>query len=150
MLRLSRKTMLALEAVLDVAYNARPDPVQSKDITARQGIPQRYLEQVMQQLVHQGVLKGVRGPKGGYTLARERRRITVGDVVRIVDQLDAEADSEPVSQAELGEKVVGPLWADARDSILEKLDQITMEDLCRRAREMGIAHGVRLKPDFNI
>ncbi len=48
MLRLSRKTMLALEAVLDVAYNARPDPVQSKDITARQGIPQRYLEQVMQ------------------------------------------------------------------------------------------------------
>ena len=56
MLRLSRKTMLALEAVLDVAYNARPDPVQAKDITARQGIPQRYLEQVMQQLVHRGVL----------------------------------------------------------------------------------------------
>ena len=85
MLRLSRKTMLALEAVLDVAYNARPDPVQSKDITRRQGIPQRYLEQVMQQLVHKGILKGVRGPRGGYTLARERRKITVsvaqGEVV---------------------------------------------------------------------
>jgi Rrf2 family iron-sulfur cluster assembly transcriptional regulator len=150
MLRLSRKTMLALEAVLDVAYNARPDPVQSKDITARQGIPQRYLEQVMQQLVHKGILKGVRGPKGGYTLARERRRITVGDVVRIVDQLDAEADSEPVSQAELGEKVVAPLWGQTRDAILERLDRVTMEDLCRRARKLGIAHGVKMAPDFNI
>jgi Rrf2 family protein len=150
MLRLSRKTMLALEAVLDVAYNARPQPVQSKDITARQGIPQRYLEQVMQQLVHHGILKGVRGPKGGYTLARERRRITVGDVVRIVDQLDAEADSEPVSKAELGDRVVGPLWADTRDAILTRLDKVSMEDLCSRARKLGIAHGGALKPDFNI
>ena len=150
MLRLSRKTMLALEAVLDVAYNARPDPVQSKDITARQGIPQRYLEQVMQQLVHHSILKGVRGPRGGYTLARERRRITVGDVVRIVDQLDADADSEPVSRAELGDKVVAPLWTETRDAILIRLDEITMEDLCRRARKLGIAKGTKVAPDFNI
>jgi Rrf2 family protein len=150
MLRLSRKTMLALEAVLDVAYNARPDPVQSKDITTRQGIPQRYLEQVMQQLVHHGVLKGVRGPKGGYTLARERRRITVGDVVRIVDQLDADADNEPISKADLGDQVVAPLWAETQEAILTRLDDITMEDLCRRARKLGIAHGAKMKPDFNI
>ncbi len=150
MLRLPRKTMLALEAVLDVAYNARPDPVQAKDITARQGVPQRYLEQVMQQLVHHGILKGVRGPRGGYTLARERRRITVGDVVRIVDQLDAETDDEPVSRAELGEKVVAPLWNDTRDALLEQLDRVTMEDMCRRARDLGIAHGAKLKPDFSI
>ncbi|HUF85988.1 MAG TPA: Rrf2 family transcriptional regulator [Thermohalobaculum sp.] len=150
MLRLTRKTILALEAVLDVAYNARPDPVQSKDITARQGIPQRYLEQVMQQLVHHGILKGVRGPKGGYTLARERRRITVGDVVRVVDQLDEEADREPVSRAELGEKVVAPLWAETRGAILDRLDEVTMEDLCRRARELGVAHGTKAPPDFHI
>lgn len=150
MLRLTRKTMLALEAVLDVAYNARPDPVQSKDITARQGIPQRYLEQVMQQLVHHGILKGVRGPKGGYTLARERRRITVGDVVRVVDQLDEEGDREPISQAELGEKVVGPLWTETRDAVLGRLDEVTMEDLCRRARKLGVAHGTKAPPDFTI
>ena len=150
MLRLSRKTMLALEAVLDVAYNARPDPVQSKDITRRQGIPQRYLEQVMQQLVHKGILKGVRGPRGGYTLARERRKITVGDVVRVVDQLDAEGDSDPVSQAELGEKVIAPLWEETRDIVLQRLDRITMQELCDRARDMEIAHGVKDTPDFNI
>ena len=150
MLRLSRKTILALEAVLDVAYNARPDPVQSKDITRRQGIPQRYLEQVMQQLVHKGILKGVRGPRGGYTLARERRKITVGDVVRVVDQLDAESESDPVSQADLGEKVIAPLWAETRDVVLERLDKITMQDLCDRARNLDIAHGVKDTPDFTI
>ena len=150
MLRPSRKTMLALEAVLDVAYNARPDPVQSKDITRRQGIPQRYLEQVMQQLVHHGILKGVRGPKGGYTLARERRRITVGDVVRVVDQLDEEGEAEPVSKADLGEKVVGPLWAETRDHVLAMLDDITMEELCRRARKLDVPHGGKPPPDFTI
>jgi Rrf2 family transcriptional regulator, iron-sulfur cluster assembly transcription factor len=150
MLRLSRKTILALEAVLDVAYNARPDPVQSKDITRRQGIPQRYLEQVMQQLVHKGILKGVRGPRGGYTLARERRKITVGDVVRVVDQLDAESESDPVSQADLGEKVIAPLWAETRDVVLERLDKITMQDLCDRARTLDIAHGGKDTPDFTI
>lgn len=150
MLRLSRKTLLALEAVLDVAYNARPDPVQSKDITARQGIPQRYLEQVMQSLVHENILKGVRGPKGGYTLARERRRITVADVVRVVDRLDAEADTDPISEAPLGEKVIAPLWAETRDAMLERLAAISMEDLCRRAAELGVPHGSKPTPDFTI
>ena len=150
MLRLSRKTMLALEAVLDVAYNARPDPVQSKDITRRQGIPQRYLEQVMQSLVHSNILKGVRGPKGGYTLARERRKITVGDVVRVVDQIDSDTDTDPVSQAPLGEQVIAPLWAETREAMLSRLDAITMEDLCRQARSLGIPHGAKATPDFNI
>lgn len=150
MLRLSRKTMLALEAVLDIAYNARPDPVQAKDITARQGIPQRYLEQVMQSLVHNGILKGVRGPRGGYTLARERRKITVGDVVRVVDQLDAEAENDPVSRAALGEKVIGPLWSETRTVVLDKLDQVTMEDLCRQARDGGIKPAAKDTPDFTI
>ena len=65
---LSKKLVLALGAVIDIAYNAGSQAVQSKEITSRQGIPQRYLEQVMQDLVRAGVLKGVRGPRGGYRL----------------------------------------------------------------------------------
>ena len=95
MLKLSRKTLLALEAVIDIAFNARPEPVQAKEITARQGVPQRYLEQVMQQLVRAGVLKGVRGPRGGYRLAKERRRISVGDVVRVAESIDDEEGANP-------------------------------------------------------
>ena len=64
-MRLTRKTALAIEAVVDIAFHARPDPVQARDITERQGVPHRYLEQVLQRLVREGVLRGVRGPRGG-------------------------------------------------------------------------------------
>lgn len=149
MLRLSKKTWLALEAVVDVAINARPDPVQSKEITKRQGIPQRYLEQVMQQLVHAGILKGVRGPRGGYTLARERRRILVGDVVRVVGAMEASDEPTPATPSELGERVIAPLWQDVQVELMEKLDGITIEDLCRKAEEAGVGNS---KPvaDFTI
>ena len=147
MLKFSRKTLLALEAVLDVAYNARPDPVQSKDITRRLGIPQRYLEQVMQQLVREGVLKGVRGPRGGYTLARERRRISVAEIIRIVDRAD---DEEEPPASELGEKVTRPLWRDAQEAVLKEMEGVTMQDLCSRAEEHGVRRGTSLVDDFTI
>jgi Rrf2 family protein len=150
MLKLSRKTLLALEAVLDVAYNARPDPVQSKDITARLNIPQRYLEQVMQELVHKGVLKGVRGPRGGYTLARERRKITVGEIVRIVDSLEqAEAGAEPPA-SELGARIARPLWREAEAAFLDRLDRVTMEELCSEGARLGVPRAGEPAPDFSI
>ena len=104
MLKLSRKTLLALEAVIDIAFNARPEPVQAKEITARQGVPQRYLEQVMQQLVRAGILKGVRGPRGGYRLARERRRISVGDVVRVAESIEDEEEKH-TPRSDLGQRI---------------------------------------------
>ncbi len=149
MVRLSKKTLLALEAVLDVAVNARPDPVQSKDITRRQGIPQRYLEQVMQQLVHANILKGVRGPKGGYRLARERRRISMGDIVRIVGAMEL-ADEPRDAPSILGEKVIGPIWDGVQSEMMEKLDAVTIEDLCRRAAETGADGETKIDADFTI
>jgi len=133
MLKLSKKTVLALEAVVDIAYHARPNPVQAKEITERQGIPQRYLEQVMQHLVHEGILKGVRGPRGGYRLARERRRITVGEVVRLVSQMEANHDDADTEGSDLGRNIVRPLINDAVDKMLAELDLVTIEDLCRQA-----------------
>ena len=92
MLRLSKKMIFAIEAVVDIAYHSSGQPVQSQEITKRQNIPRRYLEQALQQLVRAHVLKGVRGPRGGYSLARERRRISVGDIVRVVRDLENGTD----------------------------------------------------------
>src|ERR1700691_5629350 len=116
MLRLSRKTLLALAAVIDIAYNARPEPVQSKEITERQGVPQRYLEQVMQQLVRAGILKGVRGPRGGYRLARERRRISVGDVGGGGESLEDDEEKQ-VPRSDLGHRIVAPFVATLQDEL---------------------------------
>jgi len=150
MLKLSRKTLLALEAVIDIAFNARPEPVQAKEITARQGVPQRYLEQVMQQLVRAGVLKGVRGPRGGYRLAKERRRISVGDVVRVAESLEDEENEAIDPRSELGIRIVSPLIQTLQDEVMARLDAISIEDLCQRARSAGVDCGGGAAADFTI
>ena len=150
MLRLSRKTLLALEAVIDIAFNARPEPVQAKEITARQGVPQRYLEQVMQQLVRAGILKGVRGPRGGYRLARERRRISVGDVVRVAESIDDGEEGQARPRSDLGLRIVAPLIQTLQDDVMARLDSISIEDLCQRARDNGVGSDGRESADFTI
>lgn len=148
MFRMSRKLLYAIEAVLDIAYNAGSLPVQSKDITERQGIPRRYLEQVLQQLVRAGVLTGVRGPRGGYLLARERRRITVGDITRVVALADSEDATEP--ESDLGRKVVWPTWQGFEEEMMTRLDAVTIEDLCLRANAEGIVSEAAERLDFII
>ena len=150
MLRLSRKTLLALEAVIDIAFNARPEPVQAKEITARQGVPQRYLEQVMQQLVRAGILKGVRGPRGGYRLARERRRISVGDVVRVAESIEDAEEEKIRPRSDLGLRIVAPLIQTLQDDVMVRLDSVTIEDLCQRARTQGVEAGQGAGADFTI
>lgn len=151
MLKLSRKTLLALEAVIDIAFNGRPEPVQAKAITARQGVPQRYLEQVMQQLVRAGVLRGVRGPRGGYRLAKERRRITVGEIVRVAESLEDRDESESAApRSELGVRIVEPLIQSLQQEVMARLDAISIEDLCAKAREAGVDCGGGAPADFNI
>jgi len=151
MLRLTKKLLFAIEAVLDIAYNGGALPVQSAGITGRQGIPRRYLEQVLQQLVRVGILEGVRGPKGGYRLARERRRITVGEIVRVVRTLDGADDPlEDETGAELGRRVVRPLWSELQEELMKQLDLVTIEELCMRAHKAGIAGEYASRLDFSI
>ena len=151
MLRPSKKMLFAIEAVLDIAYHAGGEPVQSREITRRQGIPRRYLEQTLQQLVRSGVLTGVRGPRGGYRLARERRRISVGEIVRVVRALEASEEApEELPSSELGKDVIRPMWGDLQDEIMNRLDAISIDDLCMRAYQKGIVSEVMQKMDFTI
>ena len=151
MFRVSKKMLFAIEAVLDIAYHAGSEPVQSREITRRQNIPRRYLEQALQHLVREGILIGVRGPRGGYKLARERRRISVGDIVRVVRSMDGPDDLlEELSESELGRTVVQPFWQDIQQSVLESLDSITIDSLCMKANEAGIDSEGRKNLDFTI
>jgi Rrf2 family iron-sulfur cluster assembly transcriptional regulator len=129
---LSRKALLALEAVIDVAQHARPDPVQARDITERQKVPQRYLEQIMQALVRADILRGVRGPRGGYRLARERRRITAGEIVTVINALEQQ-EEKPSVRSHLGQITLTPLCDRLVDMVQAELATITIEDLCRDA-----------------
>src|SRR5215471_3338006 len=87
---LSRKGLLAIAAVIDVALHAGSQPVAAKALANRHRLPPRHLEPVLQALVRQGVLKGIRGPRGGYQLGREPRRITADDVLRAIGTAEDE------------------------------------------------------------
>ena len=151
MIRLPRKVLFAVETVLDIAYHAGDEPVQSVVITRRQGIPRRYLEQVLQQLVRAGVLIGTRGPRGGYRLARERRRISLGEIVRVVQGLDGEDQAVELPEgSDLAQRIVRPLWSSLQEEYMARLDQITLDDLCRQAQKAGIRRGGEPAIDFSI
>ena len=151
MLRLSKKILFAIEAVVDIAYHAGSQPVQSRDITRRQGIPRRYLEQALQQLVRANVLTGIRGPRGGYNLARERRRISAGDIVRVMRQL--ESANDPLEQdngSELTRTVIRPMWQEVQSEMMVRLDEISVDDLCKDANKAGVDSEGRQSLDFTI
>jgi Rrf2 family protein len=150
-LRLSKKLLFAIEAVVDIAYYGGPQPVRSTEISERQGIPRRYLEQVLQHLVHNGLLAGQRGPRGGYRLARERRRITVGEIVRVVRELEAAGDSVLENDgSDIGLKVVRPIWTEMQREMMARFDTLTIEELCNRAHNEKVPRATPKVPDFSI
>ncbi|HIM45473.1 MAG TPA: Rrf2 family transcriptional regulator [Alphaproteobacteria bacterium] len=151
MLDPSKKLVYAVESVVDIAYNGGSEPVRSREIAKRQGVPHRYLEQVMQRLVHAGVLRGVRGPRGGYLLARERRRITLGQIARVVRELEKMDQKEAADAAsDLADQVLQPIWNEMQEDMMTRLDKVTIEDLCRRATGLGIARVSDIKLDYTI
>src|SRR5215470_11394800 len=117
---LSRKALLTIAAVLDVAVHGRNQLVSAKDLASRHNLPARHLEPVLQALVRQGILKGVRGPRGGYELARERRRISVDDIVRAASSIDDDG-AQPMPGSNLVKTVVAPAIAQAEKAFASAL-----------------------------
>lgn len=146
MARLSEKSLLAVAAVVDVAVHSRGQPVAAKALAERHGLPPRHLEPVLQALVHAGILKGVRGPRGGYELARERRRISVAEIARVAEAADAE-NQEKVPT--LVGRIVRPAVASAEQAFEVALSAVTVEELCRNAEKLGVAEP-QVHSDFNI
>ncbi len=128
----SRKDVLAIAAVIDIAVHARNRPVAAKALAARHKLPPRYLEPVLQALVREGILKGVRGPHGGYALARDHKRITAEDIVRAAS---GDEDATPLPVSSLVTDVVQPALQDAERSFSAALRRISVEDLARAAEK---------------
>ena len=150
MILLSRRSLLAIAAVVDIALHARPKPVSAKALAGRHDLPPRHLETVLQQLVRSGILKGVRGPSGGYELARDRRRVTAGDIVRSAMLATGEDGLPPMPHSRLVDHVIEPEVKLASNAFLTHLDSINVEDLCQRAEEHKAFGGTMQSVDFTI
>jgi len=131
---LSRRGRLAIAAVVDIAIHAVNAPVSAKALAARHNLPPRHLEPLLQALVRAGILKGLRGPRGGYDVARERDQITCAEIVRTAV---GTAANEFDSLSPLVETVIVPAMAEAERDYFSRLARISVADLCERATESG-------------
>jgi len=132
---LSRKGVLAIAAVIDVALQMQGRPISAKTLASRHGLPPRHLESVLQALVRDGILKGIRGPRGGYELARERRLVSANDILRAAGSVE-DTDERP-ADSELVNRVVLPALANAEHEFGVALGRINLDDMARSAETLG-------------
>ena len=143
-MRLSTKSRYGLRALFDMAYHAGTLPAQIKDISRRQNISPRYLEQIFQDLKKAGLLKSRRGPQGGYYLARKPHEITVMDIINATEGEMALVDCVKIGKR--GRKgcefdnqcVTQQIWAEASRRLNDYLGAVTLKDLCDKGSQMGL------------
>ncbi len=144
-MRIATTSRYAVRAVFDVAYHGGGVPTQIKDISRRQKISQRYLEQIFNKLLRAGLLKSRRGPRGGYLLADEPSKITVGDII-----LAAQGPIVPVACLEHSpldadacemalQCVTRHVWGETQTLLIDYFNSVTVADLCALARKQRVA-----------
>jgi Rrf2 family protein len=129
----SRKGILAIAAVLDVAVHAGGRPVSAKALAARHHLPPRHLEPVLQALVHEGILKGIRGPRGGYELARPQNTISAEDILRAASSAEEVGETPAAGSSRLVNTVVWPALREAERVFSSALARISVEDMTQQA-----------------
>ena len=136
-MKFSTKGQYGLRVAIALARAYGQGPVALAEVARSEGLPHGYLEQIMATLRKEGLVVSTRGTRGGYELAADPARLTVGDVLRALEG--------PISPVMCASEVVGevlcqrersclarPLWERMRDSIVQVLDSTTLADLCPR------------------
>lgn len=136
---LSRKGILAIAAVVDVALNSGLRPVSAKALASRHGLPPRHLEPVLQALVHEGILRGVRGPRGGYELGRPEDEITANEILRAAGSVEEGDDGHVQQESALVGTVVIPALEQAERAFSSSLGAINLGDLIKRAEQANLS-----------
>ena len=129
MFRVSKKMMIAVETVLDIDELSQKNPAGAKDLAERRGTPARYLEQVLQELVHANILRGVRGPQGGYILDRPLEEIRVSDVINVVRNIEQSEKHACAPHSDRGMEKISPFVRRIERQLVEQMQGVTLLDL---------------------
>jgi Rrf2 family iron-sulfur cluster assembly transcriptional regulator len=146
-MRLTSKTAYGVQAMFDLAFHGRGRAVQARETAERQGVPLRYLEQILQDLRRAGLVEGKRGPGGGYALARPAAEVRLSDVVAALDgpvedilswEQPPDDKRKPRARSE-GADVPGLVWRELAGQVAGLFGGVTLQDLVARAETMGVA-----------
>lgn len=151
-MRLTTKGRFAVTAMIDLALRQQSGPVTLAAISQRQGISLSYLEQLFGKLRRHELVDSMRGPGGGYTLARVARNITVADIIYAVDEpLDAtncggKQDCSRGSDGRQGKCMTHELWSTLNQKMVEYLDSVSLQDLVDQQRMRDLQEGAQASP----
>lgn len=140
-MKISTKGRYAIRLMLDLATHESDGYISIKSISVRQGISEKYLEQIIKMLSKAGLVVSTRGAQGGYKLIKEPKDYTVGEILRVT-----EGSLAPVSCLEGDENhcencencVTIEIWQNVMDAINEAVDGITLGYLVERQKDKGI------------
>ena len=142
MIRVSTRGRYALRAMVDLALDSGGAPVLGQEVAGRQGISADYVAQLFRTLGAAGLVEGVKGPGGGYRLARDAADITAGEIVRAVEGSLAIVHCVDPEEGELCERqatcATHRLWERLSAVMREYLDSVTLADLREDARELAV------------
>lgn len=138
-MKISTRGRYALLMMLDIATNDNGEPVRIKDIAARQEISVKYLEQIISILTKAGYVKSIRGPQGGYRLARQPKEYTVGMILRLTEgDLSTVACTDSDYQCpKRGDCVTVRIWREMDEAINSVIDKYTLEDMLEWQLDKG-------------
>jgi len=142
--KLSSKGRYAVRALFDIAFYNDGQPTQVRDIAERQGIPQRFLEQIFQDLKRAAIVGSKRGPQGGYLLAKPANEIRLGEVVQVIEgpvALGENTSSSPTRSEGVtqdAQRATDAVFLEISGHIQECLDAVTVADICNKAAALGI------------
>ncbi len=140
---MSTQSRYGVRAIFDIAYHSEGLETQVKDISRRQRVSPRYIEQIFQKLKRAGIIGSKRGPSGGYFLNKKPEEITIGGIIKVTEGninpvLCINEEDSTKSCEKSGECVTQVIWNEAGNRLKEYFDSITVKDLCKMAKEMGL------------
>ncbi|HEU5431460.1 MAG TPA: Rrf2 family transcriptional regulator [Thermomicrobiales bacterium] len=136
-MRVSSRADYGVRALFDLALRYGQGPVQSRDIAARQAIPEAYLHQVLGALNRADLVRSMRGPLGGHALARPPAEITLWDILAVLDGPDRRA--HPHLDRDHEGDVVHDVWHELQSRSIDFLSATTLADLVERERSRTLA-----------
>jgi Rrf2 family protein len=129
--------LLAVLAVVDIALNTDQRPLSAKSLATRYNLAPRYLEPMLPMLVQVGILRGIRGPHGGYRLGRAASELSVNEIFRVA--VACTTDPHPsLGNNPLVAKVIAPSLDGAERALSQALGSVTIESLANRATTLGL------------
>jgi Rrf2 family iron-sulfur cluster assembly transcriptional regulator len=148
-MQVSTKGKYSVRAVIDIAQHSNGSPIPLAAISKREGISLLFLEQLFQQLRKGNVVRSIRGPHGGYVLARAAEEITIGEIIRLIEPplytSSCFNKHESAEECRIADTCIGgAIWKQLAEHIDGFLDSITVADLCNKTRP-EVVYGLRIK-----